>query len=352
MVQECKRNKKKIKALRTKLKVSQQKSRRLKKKVESLSDIIKQLKDKHLISSNCEEALHRTLTGVPLEIFQRMQSTSKSGKGVKYPPTLRSFALTLQFYSTKAYNFVRKTFNLALPHPAQIRKWYSKIPADPGFTEPTFQALSAKVNDAKEKGRTVLCSLMLDEMAIRKHVSLNGGQLCGYVDLGNGAADDDSAPVAADALVLMAVSLNDSWKVPCAYFFVNGLSGEERANLIQECIQRLHDAGAKVVSLTCDGPSCHFSMLRHLGVILDPATLKAYFVHPSDPHNKIYVFLDICHMLKLVRNTLGTGGVFIDQDGNKILWQYFVELQKLQDKEGLRLGNKLKLAHIKWQQQR
>lgn len=258
-----------------------------------------------------------------------MQSTSKSGKGVKYPPTLRSFALTLQFYSTKAYDFVRKTFNLALPHAAQIRKWYSKIPADPGFTEPAFQALSAKVNDAKEKGRTVLCSLMLDEMAIRKHVSLNGGQLCGYVDLGNGTADDDSAPVAADALVLMAVSLNNSWKVPCAYFFVNGLSGEERANLIQECIRRLHDAGVKVVSLTCDGPSCHFSMLRHLGVILDTATLKAFFVHPLDRNSKIYVFLDICHMLKLVRNTLGTAGVFIDQDGNKILWQYFVELQKL-----------------------
>ena len=159
-------------------------------------------------------------------------------------------------------------------------------------------------------------------------------------------------PVAADALVLMAVSLNDSWKVPCAYFLVNGLSGEERANLIEECIRRLYDAGVTVVSLTCDGPSCHFSMLKHLGVILDPATLKAFFVHPLDPQNKIYVFLDICHMLKLIRNSLGTGGVFIDQDGNKILWQYFVELQKLQDEEGLRLGNKLKLVHIKWQQQK
>ena len=78
----------------------------------------------------------------------------------------------------------------------------------------------------------MLCLLMLEEMAIQKHVSLNGGQLCGYVDLASGAADDDSVPVAADALVLMAVSLNDSWKVPCAYFFVNGLSGEERANRI------------------------------------------------------------------------------------------------------------------------
>ena len=168
LIQECNRNKKKIKALRKRLKVSQQKSRWLTKKVESLGDIIKKLKDNHLISSNCEEALHSTLSVVPLQIFQQMQSTSKSGKGVKYPPIIRSFALTLQFYSTKAYDFVRKTFNLALLHRAQIRKWYSKIPADPGFTEPAFQALSAKVKVAKEKGRTVLCSLILDEMAITK----------------------------------------------------------------------------------------------------------------------------------------------------------------------------------------
>lgn len=36
----------------------------------------------------------------------------------KYPPELRSFAITLHFYSPKAYNFVRKKFNLALPHPS------------------------------------------------------------------------------------------------------------------------------------------------------------------------------------------------------------------------------------------
>jgi pyruvate carboxylase len=40
------------------------------------------------------------------------------------------------------------------------------------------------------------------------------------------------------------------------------------------------------------------------------------------------------------------------KDGGKICWEYIVELQKLQDEEGFRLGNKLKFAHIKWQQQK
>ena len=57
-------------------------------------------------------------------------------------------------------------------------------------------------------------------------------------------------------------------------------------------------------------------------------------------------------MLKLVRNTLAEGGILKDSDNNDILWQYPVALQKLQGKEGLWLGNKLKIAHIQWWQQK
>ena len=117
------------------------------------------------------------------------------------------------------------------------------------------------------------------------------------------------------------------------------------------CIKKLHDAGVSVVSLTCDGPSCHFTMMNELGACLDPNNLKAYFPHPLEPNKKIHVLLDICHMLKLVRNTLGQGGILMDKDGSKIYWNFIVELQKLQDKEGLRLENKLKAAHVNWYQQ-
>jgi len=50
-------------------------------------------------------------------------------------------------------------------------------------------------------------------------------------------------------------------------------------------------------------------------------------------------------MLKLIRNTLGTQDMF---DGNDrlIKWEFIDRLFKLQEKEGLRLGNGLKLEHI------
>ena len=65
-------------------------------------------------------------------------------------------------------------------------------------------------------------------MAIRKHVSWNGKSFLGYADLGCDVNDDDSSPVAKNALVPMVVALNESWKAPCGYFLVDSLTGKER----------------------------------------------------------------------------------------------------------------------------
>ena len=80
----------------------------------------------------------------------------------------------------------------------------------------------------------------------------------------------------------MVVAVNSTWKVPCAYFLVNGLSGTEHANLIKKCLRKLLEVGVKVISLTCDGPSCHFSMLSELGVNLNPYRLTTSFPHPHN----------------------------------------------------------------------
>ena len=193
---------------------------------------------------------------------------------------------------------------------------------------------------------------MIDELAIRTHAEWDGKKYRGFIDLGTGVDDNDSLPLAKDARVFMVVAVNSTWKVPCAYFLVNGLNGIERANLIKMCLRKLLEVGVKVISLTCDGPSCHFSMLSELGLNLNPYNLKTNFPHPHNSGANVYALLDVCHMLKLVRNTLSDGGILQDKDGNKIYLHYLVELYKLQTTEGLRLANKLKKAHIECRQQK
>ena len=291
-----------IQIMKKKLRISQQKTRRLKRNVSSLKSIVQDLRKKNLMSMAAAEMLEKTFSGVPREILERLiKQKNDQISRKKYSPILRSFALTLQFYSTKAYNYVRSTFNLALPHPSVIRSWFSQINGETGFTSEAFAALHARVKQAAVEKKEVVCSIMLDEMAIRKHVEWDGKRFRGFVDVGTDI-QDDSAPVATEALVFMAVCLTEHWKIPLGYFFISNMSGQERANLVKQCVMKLNDVGVRTVSLTCDGPSCHFTMMKELGASLEYPNIKPYFPHPADSSKKIYVLLDVCHMLKLTRN--------------------------------------------------
>ena len=146
--------------------------------------------------------------------------------------------------------------------------------------------------------------------------------------------------------------MNSNWRVPCGCFLVNGLTGEEKANLTKDCIRKLHDVGVKVVSFTCDGPTTHQAMLKLLGAVLSVYNMQAYFPHPCDENEKIYIFLDACHMIKLVRNTFSDWKVLKDKDGKTIEWKFLEELNELQEKEGLRLANKLRKSHMSWKPQK
>ena len=337
--------------LKKKLQATRMKNIRLKRKVKSLEGVVEELKRRNLVSDECASILENTYAGVPKEIMKRIVLQKKKKNPGAYPSELRSFALTLKYYSSKAYRFVRKSFNLGLPSPSVIRSWYSKIEGDPGFTKATFSALAAKVCASRRSGGNVICSLMLDEMSIKKHVEWNGKEFNGFVDIGTGVKDD-SLPAASNALVFMVVSVNSNWKAPCGYFFIDGMKGKEKASLVTTCLEKLHDAGVEVISLTCDGPSPHYAMLKELGANLSLQQLIPYFQHPSDPSKYIYVFLDVCHMLKLVRNNWAILGVIYDGDGKEIKWEYLVKLHELQESEGVHMANKLRSAHINWHQQK
>ncbi|XP_060760936.1 uncharacterized protein LOC132870934 [Neoarius graeffei] len=342
-----------IDILQKKVKPLQQKSHQLSKKVTSLQEVVDTLRNKNLVSANGAEMLSKTFSDVPAEVMKRLLANKASEKlsWKSYPPELKAFALTLHFYSAKAYKYVRKCFDFALPHPSVIKKWYSGVNGEPGFTEESFAALKLKVEKAKEKGSEVICTLMMDEMVIKKHIEWDGSKFHGYVDIGVGIYDD-TTPLAHDALVLMVVAMNSNWKIPVGYFLINGMSGEEKANLVQQCLTRLHDVGVNCVSLTCDGPSCHLEMLEELGATMNVPALDPSFTHPANPNQRVHVLLDICHMLKLIRNTLASGWVLTNHEGGKISWNFINELHKLQEEEGLLLGNKLRPAHVQWEKQK
>ena len=53
------------------------------------------------------DLLESTFSAVPRELMKRLVSQKANKNPGAYPPELRGLAMTLKFYSTKAYNYVR-----------------------------------------------------------------------------------------------------------------------------------------------------------------------------------------------------------------------------------------------------
>lgn len=327
------------------IKVLSQNVKRMKITVSTLRSVIADLKKRKLVCDDCVYMLNQYDDFKP-QLFKRM---TKNLKNAKYAPELRSFAITLHFYSPKAYAYVRNKFNLALPHPRVIRSWYSSIDANPGFSVESFNASRLKSELAKQNGEKLICALIIDEMSLKKSCTRSrDGVTRGHVDLGIDSESND-LPECKDALVFMVVPLNSNWKLPIAYFFINSLTSETKSALIKQALIRLHDVSVEICSLTLDGPPEHFSAVAKLGAELQIGTAaKPYFGHPVDKEHKVHVIFDPCHMLKNIRNCLGDLKVLKDDRGDLIKWVYIENLAKLQETEGLRLGNKLKNLHINY----
>ncbi|CAH1993868.1 unnamed protein product [Acanthoscelides obtectus] len=280
-----------------------------------------------------------SLSGSSLKIFERMLRGPSSQK---YDPSIRTFALTLSFYSPRAYNFVRNTFNKSLPHLSTISKWYRSVDGSPGFTQEALQALKIKHEYALSQGKAVYCNLVLDEMSIRRQVEWTGSKFSGYIDIGS-KIDSDILPEAKEALVFMLVCLNGSWKIPVGYFFLDGLSGKEKAEIVKKCLSFIHESGVIVTSLTFDGAPVNFTMASHLGAKFDVSIMKTCFTH-SVTGSDVFIILDPCHMIKLVRNTFGSQKYLIDQDGNQIDWNFLSKLVDTQYSE----GTKITVRHLQF----
>ena len=54
--------------------------------------------------------------------------------------------------------------------------------------------------------------------------------------------------------------MNGRWKLPVAYFLINGLGGCEKADIVKRFLQFIYKSGAEVISLTFDGTASSISM--------------------------------------------------------------------------------------------
>lgn len=264
----------------------------------------------------------------------------------QYGEDVRAFALTLHFYSPRAYNYVREKFDKHLPHAGTIRKWYSTAgtTSEPGICRESLCSLEKLAKEHSANGSQLICSLIFDEMSIRKHLQWSDSRHISY-----GFRPDNAAvPVATNVIVFMVNGVNVEFNFPIAYYFVTSLTADEKIALLKDIVAEIRNCGVRVLNITFDGLNSNSTMCETLGATFKLNDWKPFFKLPGD-NNNIYIIFDPSHMLKLMRNCLGNKKYIINGDGSKIEWKYFESLESFRIKKELTHLHKLTKKHMQFQ---
>ncbi len=327
---------------RRKLRALQQKLRRRENKAKNMKQLINTLKKKLFIKEEEAELLHNNFDGLNLSLFNNAMKNNKAlPGGRRYTDEIKEFAVTIQYYSPKAYNFLRSI--IPLPAPSLIKRWARSVDCEPGFITEALDILKSEIQDQPEKKD---CCLVFDAMAIRKQTLWDPKQdeFVGFVNYGP-AQIEAPETMASEALV----GLRSHWKCPIAYFLIDKLSASVQAELVRKALTLTAEIGLKVWCITSDGTSSNVATFKLLGCVfgLTYESMITKFKHPTLGYD-VFVMLDPCHMLKLARNTLASlGSIFAQNEG--IHWKFFKHLNEVQENHGMKLANKLTANHIMYE---
>jgi len=334
--------------LEKKIRNLQQQLRRTKQRAKTMSEVIKILQEKLIINSKEAESLQNTFESTHLDFLYNFKNNlGAKPSGRRYTDEIKEFALTLYYYSPKAYKYVRSI--VPLPNPSLIKKWSASFKCEPGFVEEAFTSLSKEITHTPSNKD---CCLVIDAMSIRKQTIWNPqkDQYSGFVDLGGVIPNEQTTKLASEALVFLLVGTRSHWKCPIGFFLVDKINAKDQASLVNKSLEKAAEVGLKVWSVTADGTAVNLKTFEILGCNFcgNYDDMKTTFTHPTTGE-EVYVILDPCHMLKLACNAMAHHGSFVDDEGHFVQWKYVEELQKLQAQEGLTLANKLSSNHLKFQ---
>lgn len=273
--------------------------------------------------------------------------------GELYPESVRKFCISVHFHSPAAYRTLRNAFKRKLPHPHTIAAWYrySNIKGNPGIQQETLDRLKRIANDVeKETKQPLICSLIVDEMYIRKQVLwCNQNQkYVGYVSYGENEEQkkEKLMPIANQAIVFLLNGINQCIEFPVCYHFIRTLNASDKAALYLEIIEKITKCGVVIKNITFDGLASNFAMCKILGAQLDifASDFKPFVLNPVN-QSKIFIMFDNCHAEKLVRNTLGNKGLIYDENNEHIEWAHFEDLLKFSEQYNIST-HKLSKKHI------
>ncbi|XP_034248984.1 uncharacterized protein LOC117649908 [Thrips palmi] len=301
----------------------------------TLAEVVMYLETQDLLTSRAISVI-RALLGHSLnEPLVHDRKASKEEGEVS--PLMKAFAKTLLFYSVEAYHMIKELYYLPMPTPSISRTWYNMGLGLPGWSSEAFLMLKDEVQ--KTEHTYLNTCVIMGEYDLFATSSCDETEIRGHIDYGTTGDLEvqnysENLPLAQSALFFMLVPMDGKkkWKIPLAYFLIDTLSPEERANVLLECLWRVYNMGSMVVAVVIDASVSSRQTVESLGISFEelPSPNTA-FPHPADGLVNVHVLFDPHSIVDLLRHTWASVGLMVDERGGAISWKYFTELVKVQE---------------------
>lgn len=262
--------------------------------------------------------MHKVLTSM----FTSNQISVLLGlkKHVNWTSEEISLAFTLRYLSKRCFLFLRRKLNIPLPGISTLQRWASRFQIQQGLLETVFKYLEAAKVTLKAVERVVV--IQFDEIKVRKVLEYD-------------QKNDQVVGPHTNMQVISARGLFSKWKQPLYLNFDTQVTKDTLMNVIG----RLKETGFTVKACVSDMGGGNVGLWKQLEINAQ----QTFFTTPTD--EKVYMFADAPHVLKLVRNWfLDTG--FSLSDGRSVSKDPVAQLIQLEATQELRICHKVSEKHL------
>lgn len=203
-------------------------------------------------------------------------------------------AISLRSVSPKAYRYLRKGNKIPLPAMSTLRKWVADFNMNEGILDDVLDIMKYKGESMSSMEK--LAVICFDEIHLSPQVAIE-------------RREERVVGPHSRCQVVVARGLFKKWKQPVFYNYDQELTEQ----ILFDIIRKLHDIGYTVIAMTSDlGPS-NKGLLGKLGIYpFKKDSSRTSFQHPCDATMFIHVFLDIPHLIKLLRNHFLDSGIYVN----------------------------------------
>ncbi|XP_011051106.1 PREDICTED: uncharacterized protein LOC105144108 [Acromyrmex echinatior] len=229
-------------------------------------------------------------------------------------------AISLQSVSPKAYCYLRTKLHYPLPSLASLRRWaLKKFRIEEGFLTDVLTVMREKGKELSSLEK--LAVLSFDEMAVSSEINFD-------------AKFEKLVGPYGKVQVMMVRGLFSNWKQPIYYKFDQPMN----KCILLESITLLYNAGYQVIAIVSDMDN------RGVWTELDISPYKYnkyFFHHPVNEEEKVFVFADVPHLLKLLRNWLFDDGLLLGNSKELFTREIFQTLVNISNVDGLRIPHRI-----------